>query len=235
MEVCRKLRPRESYCSAAYVMQAVRAIGFHSDEMTMESTETTCGSMSSIFCAALLFLLFMATANGERPALSLAVRSRRPRQEFSRRSIRGPCAFSMEMCRGVLPSASYARVVGAKESEFQFDRGVKFRPLSSLTLILTSAPCSNSAVTTSSSPHWQQRWSGVAWSLASSPPRPSAPGRRGLFTSQPERTRKQAESWAFSSMHRCNRVCWHPSGPSPQPSVSTPCLQTKEDVVALVQ
>ena len=36
--------------------------------------------------------------------------------------------------------------------------------------------------------------------------------------------RKAAAASLFSSMARCRRVCWHPSGPGPQPSVSTPCL-----------
>ena len=81
--------------------------------------------------------------------------------------------------------------------------------------LFKSAPCSISAVTTPSWPHW------VAKCIGPSPS--SSPPRLGLFKSQPALIRKIATSSLFSSIALWSSVCSHPSGPGPQPSESAPC------------
>jgi hypothetical protein len=68
------------------------------------------------------------------------------------------------------------------------------------TFALMDAPCSRSVSTTKSMPHWQQRCSGVAKSLASSPPAPLIPGLLGESKSHPARMRKIAADIRFSSV-----------------------------------
>ena len=65
------------------------------------------GSLLSIDCAALLFRVVMAQANGVQLLLSRSVRSRLGWDSSS--EMITVCWFSMAMWIGVLPSASYNR------------------------------------------------------------------------------------------------------------------------------
>ena len=104
----------------------------------------------------------------------------------------------------------------------------------------TWALCSIRVWTTWSWPHEQAMCSGNCPSLASSPPSPFGPGRRGTFSSHPLKFSLVSARWStsktyllikkhaidvrFSSIDLCSSVCRQPSGPVLQQSVSTPNL-----------
>lgn len=133
--------------------------------------------------AALLFLVIIATVNGDCPFLSLKDKSTSLQDNIS--EMIPVCWFKIATWSGVFPSTSY-HIISTKNSivvEAPVTTILVY--IGKLTWTLTLAWCSNSVQTTFSKPQAQAKCSGVCKSNASSPPLPSGPGRRGLLISHP--------------------------------------------------